>query len=277
MTPPPAPLRRGGAAPRDNAPNGKASGAGEKPAKSFTRRQKLGLLLAPVAVVSLWLAPAPTAMTAEMRVMGALTVAMALLWICESIPLAATALLPLVILPLAGIAKPAEAAQSYAGDLIFLFIGGFILANGVERWGLHRRVAFWILSVAGKSKPHIVGGLMATTAFISLWISNTAAALLMMPVGLSVVNAVADGDGEGNDDNFGAAMVLGKPRLPIIINSAYSSYKDNFLSWAADAYVCKSSDLSELKARIRESLDNRVRDNRALDNEAPSSAGVAKV
>lgn len=149
-----------------------------------------------------------------MRAVAALTAVMALLWVCESIPLAATALLPLVFLPLFGVAKPAQAAQSYASDLIFLFIGGFILANGVEHWGLHRRVALRILSVVGTDKRRIIGGLMAATAFISLWISNTAAALLMMPVGLSLVRADesgndADESGDNEDKSFGAAMVLG--------------------------------------------------------------------
>lgn len=181
--------------------------ADETPARGLSGRQKSGLGLAPLACAWLLWAPAPTGVTGEMRAVAALTAVMALLWVCESIPLAATALLPLVALPIAGVAKPGEAAQSYAGDLIFLFIGGFILANGIERWGLHRRVAFWILAVAGNNKRCIVGSLMASTAFISLWISNTAAALLMMPVGLSLVSGAVDGEEE--DGNFGAAMVLG--------------------------------------------------------------------
>lgn len=182
------------------------------------RRQWAGLLLVPLAVLWLLWGPVPAGMTGEMRAMAALTVTMALLWVCESIPLAATALLPLVFLPLTGVSEPAEAAQAYAGDIVFLFIGGFILANGVRHWGLHRRVAGRILRLAGSNKSQLVGWMMAMTAFISLWISNTATALLMMPVGLSLLQ---DESGETvttdqerceldvEEGNFGACLVLG--------------------------------------------------------------------
>jgi len=222
--------------------------------EGLTLRQRIGLILAPLACLLVWFGPMPAGTTGEMRAVAALTLTMALLWVCESIPLAATALLPLVFLPVSGVAKPAEAAQSYAGDLVFLFIGGFVLSNGVARWGLHRRIALWLLGIAGTNKRGVVGGLMGATAFISLWISNTAAALLMLPVGLSVVHTsgskASEATEEGEDPNFATSMVLGiavaatiggmgtpigsTPNL-LFVNTLERTYKVDvsFLQWMA--------------------------------------------
>lgn len=175
---------------------------GEAPADA-TRRW-VGLLLTPLLAGYFLFGPLPEAFTDPMRAVAALTAMMAVLWVCESVPLAATALLPLVVLPLFGVSRPAEAAGAFANDLVFLFIGGFILANGLERWGLHKRLSTGILGLVGGSQRLLVGGLMAATAFISLWISNTAAALLMMPIALAVLAR-----GCANPERFGPAMVLG--------------------------------------------------------------------
>lgn len=172
---------------------------------SITPRHWLGLALAPPVYAWFQWGWAPAGATADMRSVAALTGVMAVLWIFESVPLAATALLPLVLLPLWGVATPAQAASSYANDLIFLFIGGFILANGIEHWGLHRRLARRILALVGSRQRRLVGAIMAVTAFISLWISNTAAALLMMPVALGLLRVSAG----PADARFGASLVLG--------------------------------------------------------------------
>lgn len=173
-------------------------------AASGDRRRWLGLLLVPPVALWLLLGPLPAGLTGDMRVAAALTATMALLWVSEAVPLAATALLPLVALPLAGIATPAEAASAFSNDLVFLFLGGFVLANGVEHWGVHRRLALAVQGLVGSSQAALVGGMMAATAFVSLWISNTAAALLMMPVALSVAGR-AGPEAAG----FRTAMALG--------------------------------------------------------------------
>jgi di/tricarboxylate transporter len=142
---------------------------------SITARHWVGLAMAPPVYAWFQWGWAPAGATAEMRSVAALTGVMAVLWIFESVPLAATALLPLVLLPLWGVAMPAQAASSYANDLIFLFIGGFILANGIEHWGQHRRLARCILALVGTRKRRLVAAIRGVTAFISLWISNTAA------------------------------------------------------------------------------------------------------
>lgn len=146
----------------------------------------------------------PPGMTGEMRAVAALAAVMAALWVSEAVPLAATALLPLVALPALGIAAPAEVAAAYASDLAFLFIGGFVLANGLEAWGLHHRLASAVLALAGRSQRAVAAGLMAATAFVSLWISNTAAALLMTPVALAVGGRAGPEGGR-----FRTALVLG--------------------------------------------------------------------
>jgi sodium-dependent dicarboxylate transporter 2/3/5 len=128
-------------------------------------------------------------------------------WVTEAIPVAATALLPLAILPLTGAVKPAEAAAPYADPIIFLFIGGFMVAAAVERWGLHRRIALAVLSRTGGGPAAVVGGFMVATTVLSMWISNTATALMMMPIALAVAGAAAPPGDERR--RLTAACVLG--------------------------------------------------------------------
>lgn len=117
---------------------------------------------------------------------------MAVWWVSEAIPLAATSLLPLALYPFLGIASAARAAAPYANHLIYLFMGGFILAQAMQRWGLHRRLALRIVLLVGTSPSRVVLGFMVASAFLSLWVSNTATAAMMMPIGLAVVQQVAD-------------------------------------------------------------------------------------
>ena len=121
------------------------------------------------------------------RASAALAVWMATWWLTEAIDLSATALLPLVVLPLAGAASITGAAAPYAHDLIFLFMGGFILSLSMQRWNLHRRIALRTLALFGTSPPNIVGGFMAATAGLSMWLSNTATAVMMLPIAQSVI------------------------------------------------------------------------------------------
>jgi sodium-dependent dicarboxylate transporter 2/3/5 len=132
------------------------------------------------------------------RATAALGVWMATWWMTEAMSVAVTALLPLVVLPLSGALPIKDAASPYAHELIFLFMGGFILALSMERWGLHRRLAFSVLRRVGSEPRRLVGGFMLITAALSMWVSNTATAIMMLPIALSVI-AVLDGaceDGE---------------------------------------------------------------------------------
>lgn len=131
------------------------------------------------------------------RATAAVAVWMAVWWLTEAIDISATALLPLVLLPLSGAMPIKEAASPYAHDLIFLFMGGFILSLSMARWGLHRRIALLTLRLAGSKPVNIIGGFMAVTAMISPWVSNTATVLMMLPIAQSIVDLLANGDENG--------------------------------------------------------------------------------
>ena len=115
---------------------------------------------------------------------------MATWWLTEAVDIEVTALLPIVAFPLLGVAPFGKVLQPYAADVIFLFMGGFIIGLAIERWGLDRRIAFFVLRLVGARPGAIVGGFMAVTAFLSMWVSNTACAAMMVPIALSVIDLV---------------------------------------------------------------------------------------
>ncbi|MBT8445536.1 MAG: DASS family sodium-coupled anion symporter [Gammaproteobacteria bacterium] len=135
----------------------------------------------------------------------AIAALMATWWVSEALPVAATALVPLVAFPLLGIAPVDAAARPYANPLIYLFLGGFMLALAVERWGLHRRIALHVLRLAGGRPDHLVGGFMLATGVISMWVSNTATTIMMLPIASSVVPLLAH---DADDDEFALALFL---------------------------------------------------------------------
>ena len=145
---------------------------------------------------------------------AAVAVLMAVWWITEAIPLAATALLPLALFPTLGVSGANDVSKDYVNWIIFLFIGGFLVAIAMQRWNLHRRLALNVLLVAGGKPTRIVLGFMASTAFLSMWISNTATTMMMVPIGLAVILNV--------EERFGpsAAKSLG---VPILLGTAYAA------------------------------------------------------
>lgn len=136
---------------------------------------------------------------------------MAVLWMTEAIPIPVTALLPLVLFPLLGVAPVKEAAAPYANPVIFLFLGGFILALGLQRWRLHERGAYWIIGRTGSRVSHVLGGFMAATAFVSMWINNSATTVMMLPMALSVSALFRGhmGSDEKAKEGLGLALMLG--------------------------------------------------------------------
>lgn len=116
---------------------------------------------------------------------------MILWWITEPVPIPVTSLLPLVVMPLAGVSSMSEAAQPYGDPVIFLFMGGFILALGLEKYQLHQRIALTLIRLTGTSGNGIILGFMLATALISMWISNTATAIMMLPIASSVTGLIA--------------------------------------------------------------------------------------
>ena len=118
------------------------------------------------------------------------TVWMAIWWFTEALPIAATAMLPLVAYPLLQIATPAKTFSNYASGTIFLFLGGFLLAAAIHRWHLDRRIALQTLRVFGTKPNQMIAGLMTSTAFMSAWVSNTATAAMMVPIAVAVMGVV---------------------------------------------------------------------------------------
>lgn len=146
------------------------------------------------------------------RATAAVGVLMAMWWLTEAIALEATALVPLVLFPALGVTTFGKAAAPYANDVIFLFMGGLMLGVTMERWNLHTRLALRTILIVGTRPAVLVGGVMLATAFISMWVSNTAAAVMMLPVGVSVVALVEERNGRetgGGRSNFAVCLMLG--------------------------------------------------------------------
>ncbi len=141
--------------------------------------------------------------------MAAVATLMAVWWISDAIPLAATALLPLVLFPLLGIFSGSETAPIYVNDTIFLFVGGFMIALAMERWHLHKRIALWTIKTLGGGPERLVLSVMVATAFLSMWISNTATAIMMLAIGLAVLSAEEERFGREKTRNLSAALLLG--------------------------------------------------------------------
>lgn len=133
---------------------------------------------------------------------------MAILWLTEAIPLAATSLLPLILFPVFGIISGKDISQSYINSTILLFLGGFLIAVAMEKWNLHKRISLSLISKFGKGPSQIILGFMAASAFISMWISNTATAVMLLPIGLAVVKQIESDFGRENSKNFSIALML---------------------------------------------------------------------
>ena len=133
---------------------------------------------------------------------------MGILWITEALPVPVTALLPLILFPVLGVADLKEAALPFADYVIFLYMGGFMMSIAMQRWGLHRRIALMIISRTGTRERSIVWGFLLATAFLSMWVSNTATAMMMLPIALSVAELLGHGR-EETGNGFQVALMLG--------------------------------------------------------------------
>ncbi len=138
----------------------------------------------------------------------AVAILMALWWVTEIVPLAVTSLLPIVLFPALGIMDGRAVSATYFNHVIFLFIGGFLVALAIQKWQLHKRIALSILKVIGSSPGRILLGFMIATAFLSMWISNTATAMLMVPILLSIITKLEDINGETEVRHFAIGLLL---------------------------------------------------------------------
>lgn len=208
-------------APAEHSQRIKASpgGVGEGEPREYTTRQKIGLVLGPVLFLLMLVMPAPAGMTPAAQKMASIALLMATWWMTEAIPIPATSLLPIALFPLTGIMHTKKAAAPYASHLIFLFMGGFIIALAMQRWNLHRRIAMNIVKIVGFSPGRLIFGFMVATAILSAFVSNTATTVMMMPIGLAIIaHVTAEGKREGLDKvidfsqgnfNFGINLMLG--------------------------------------------------------------------
>jgi sodium-dependent dicarboxylate transporter 2/3/5 len=184
--------------------------------------QRIGLAGGPVLALLVYLilptqytgiSGEPVAFAAAGRATLAVMAWMATWWLTETIDIAATALLPIAVFPLVGILPIGRATAPYGSDLIFLFMGGFILALSMQRWGLDRRIALFTLRIVGSKPASVIGGFMLVTAGLSMWVSNTATAAMMLPIALSVVSLTGgpaeNTDSTPRDPNFALSLMLG--------------------------------------------------------------------
>lgn len=145
----------------------------------------------------------------EVTAMLAVALLMAVWWIFEVVPLAVTSLLPIFLFPMLGIMNGKTVSSVYFNDIIFLFVGGFMVALAMQRWNLHRRIALRILMVTGTSPAKILFGFMLATAFLSMWISNTATTMMMIPILLSIIEQLSENMDKRSADRFTVGLLLG--------------------------------------------------------------------
>ncbi|MGB1950803.1 MAG: SLC13 family permease [Marinobacter sp.] len=171
------------------------------------RSQIIGLVLGPLFLVLTLVLPAPDGMSDAAWAAAGLMLLMATWWSTEAIPIPATALLPILLVPALELGSVKEATAPYANPIIFLFLGGFTLGLAMQRWNLHRRIALHTLRSVGAKPRRQIAGFMMATAFLSMWVSNTATSIMMLPIGLSVIAMMGSGESEGQR-RYATALLL---------------------------------------------------------------------
>ena len=210
--------------PRRNEEIDQLSPGQREPAKPTrtVQIQWLGLAVGLVLGILVYLVM-PGDVPQEARLTAATAVLMAVWWMTEALPIPATALVPLIVFPTLGSTPLDDVGASYGNNVIFLFMGGFLLALAMQRWNLHRRMALLTVRLIGTRPPQMIAGFMIATGFLSMWVSNTATAVMMLPIGISVlllVNKTSDAIDDPVDadedaaatpvkSNFGTALMLG--------------------------------------------------------------------
>ncbi len=158
---------------------------------SYSSSQIVGLISGPVAFFLIWTFFSPAGLSAEGCAVLAATVWIAIWWMTEAVPIPVTSLLPILLLPITGALDNKTVTSAYGNDIVYLFLGGFFIATAMEKWDLHRRIALSIIAVVGTGTQRILLGFMLATAFLSMWVSNTAAVMMMVPMALAISSQTA--------------------------------------------------------------------------------------
>jgi len=176
----------------------------------MSKTKLLGLVLGPVSFILILFFFRPEGLSVQANAVLASTIWIAIWWITEAIPIAVTAMLPLVLFPLSGGLDLSSTSGAFGHKYVFLYMGGFIIAIAIEKWNLHRRIALNIINLIGSDIRKIILGFMMATAFLSMWISNTATAVMMLPIGLAIIKQLKDNPDTVEDENqtFGKALML---------------------------------------------------------------------
>ncbi|TSE11206.1 SLC13 family permease [Aquimarina algiphila] len=172
--------------------------------------KKIGIISGPLIFILVLLFFHPEGLKKEANAILASTLWVAIWWITEAIPIAATSLLPIVLFPLSGGLDIKTTTAAFGNHNVFLYAGGFILAIGIERWNLHKRIALNIINLIGTDVKNMILGFMVATAFLSMWISNTATSVMMLPIGIAIITQLTDNPNTIENENkiFGKALML---------------------------------------------------------------------
>src|SRR5690606_14973855 len=172
--------------------------------------KRIGFILGPLLFILVRLFFKPEGLSDEANAILASTLWIAAWWITEAIPIAVTALLPIILFPLTGGLDLNTTTSAFGHKFVFLYMGGFIIAIAIEKWNLHKRIALNIIQFIGTDVKKILLGVMVATAFLSMWISNTATAVMMLPIGIAIINQLKDNPNTDENENlvFGKAMML---------------------------------------------------------------------
>ena len=177
-----------------------------------SRHQFVGMFLGPLLALTMLLSGPPDGLSSAGWMTASVGVLMAIWWATEAVPIAVTALLPIVVFPLLGIATIQDTVPPYANKVIFLFLGGFIVAYAMQRWDLHRRIALNVLQHVGGNGRSLVGGFMLASAVISMWVMNTSTTMMMLPISVSIIGVIhntVDSLDDRGKDHFQYALLLG--------------------------------------------------------------------
>lgn len=186
---------------------------------------RLGLWLGPLLGLVVLVVPGPADLPHAAQRLAAVVVLMAVWWATQCVPMAVTSLVPLIAFPLLGIDSAKNVAGTYLTDSSMLYLGGFIIALAIERWGLHRRVALHVVKATGTSPHGIVWGFMLATFLISMWISNTATTLMMLPIAMALMTSLEELLGSFNekDPDLQATKALGRLSCQTYLGVAYAA------------------------------------------------------